>query len=94
MPPTAPTPPRHYYPLKGGNRKVQALIRAIEREPGITVEELYAITGWRRPARRAGQLERYLIVLEMAGFCARQKQLDKRTGRYVVCVRCLREGDK
>ncbi len=63
-------------------KRLQAMVRAIRSEPGITVDELRLVTGW-----KSQQLTRYLVVLETVGFCTRQKQWDRANQRWAVCVR-------
>jgi len=67
---------------KRDGKNLQAMVRAIRREPGITLDELRTVTGW-----KGTQLNRYLVVLETVGFCVRQRQFDRHNQKWVVCVR-------
>ena len=86
MAPGSPTPPQ-YRALEGPHEAVRCLVDAIRREPGISLPELAEATGLAE-----SWIKRLLLTAEAFGAITRQKQRDRHTGRWVICVRMRRDG--
>lgn len=68
-------------PLRGPSAATRTVWRTILRRPWAPLEELAEVAGL-----KIAQIERLTLAWEACGSLRRQRQYDKRTGRWAVCV--------